>query len=256
MTSSDQPFSLLVSDLHLSRTEPALVEHLYRFLDQVAPGADALYVLGDLFEVWLGDDTLADPLHTGVCEAFARLANSGTRLYFMHGNRDFLIGQSFATSCAMTLLDDPALVDLHGTPTLLMHGDSLCTDDAGYMAFRQQVRNPLWQQHFLSRPLAERIAMARDARAQSQAAQRDKTDEIMDVNADTVATVLRTQGYPRLIHGHTHRPMLHQTELDSHLCQRWVLPDWRADRSGWLRCTAQSCGYEDFSGPLQFARLA
>ena len=251
MRDCGQPFSLLISDLHLSRAEPALLEHLHRFLMDVAPGAQALYVLGDLFEYWLGDDTLADPLHAVVCQAFADLAAHGTRLFFMHGNRDFLIGRQFGERCGMTLLDDPTQVDLHGTATLLMHGDSLCIDDTGYMAFRQQVRNPAWQQDFLARPLAERIAMAQAARAQSQAAQLEKSCEIMDVNLNAVAGIWREYGYARLIHGHTHRPMLHQLQLDGHDCQRWVLPDWRSDQTGWLRCDAQGCRYENFAGPMR-----
>jgi len=239
-----QPFSLLISDLHLRDSDPSIFEHLQSVLHTHAVGAHALYVLGDLFEYWLGDDTLDHPWHAAICRAFAERAEAGTQLFFMHGNRDFLLGDAFAKQSRMTLLTDPTLVNLHGTPTLLLHGDTLCTDDIDYLAFRRQVRDTTWQRWFVSRPLDERIAMAQTARAQSQAAQHDKTPQITDVNNAAVEQMLRQHHYPRMIHGHTHRPMCHQHQLDGHLCERWVLPDWRTDQTGWLRCDMTGCRIE------------
>lgn len=158
----------------------------------------------------------------------------------MHGNRDFLMGKALENACGGRLLPDPTRLNLYGTPTLLMHGDTLCTDDAAYMAFRSDVRAPTWQARFLAQPLAQRKAQIEQLRAQSKAAQSLKTPEIMDVNREAVAALLRTHDYPRLIHGHTHRPAQHVHEVDQHRSERWVLPDWY-EQGGYLRCDANGC---------------
>ena len=240
-------FSLLTSDLHLSPAQPHVTHQFGEFLRRHAGGAHALYLLGDLFEYWLGDDTLDAPLAQQIIAWLAELSTRGTQVYLMHGNRDFLIGTEFARRCGARLLDDPCLINLHGTPTLLSHGDSLCTDDLPYQAFRRQVRHPVWQAQFLALPVAERIAQAETARRQSEAAQQEKSAAIMDVNLDAVHALLRAHGYPRLIHGHTHRPARHSFELDNHACERWVLPDWSDTRNGWLRCDAGGCSFEQLA---------
>ena len=239
-------FSLLISDLHLSDAQPVVTQQFIQFLTYTAPSAKAVYILGDLFEYWLGDDTLTQPYPTLICQALRQLSDSGVNLYLIHGNRDFLLGAAFAQLCGLTLLEDPCPIDLHGTPTLLMHGDTLCTDDTGYQQFRQQVRNPAWQQHFLSLPLPERVALARDAREQSTAAQPLKSSNIMDVNITAVNDTLRHYHYPRIIHGHTHRPALHAVTVDQHACERWVLPDWHATQAGWLKCDSTGCRFEGY----------
>jgi len=232
--------SLFISDLHLSADRPEVLSAFVEFLVTTAAHAEALYILGDLFEYWAGDDDLDDPFNRQVVAALASLRAGGTALYLMHGNRDFLMGKALASACGAHLLPDTSLIDLHGTPTLLMHGDTLCTDDTAYMAFRAQVRDPQWQQAFLAQPLPQRKAQIEQLREQSRLAQRQKTAEIMDVNAESVINTLRQRNYPRLIHGHTHRPALHVLEIDGCLCERWVLPDWY-EQGGYLRCDEQGC---------------
>jgi UDP-2,3-diacylglucosamine hydrolase len=232
--------SLFISDLHLSADRPEVLSAFAKFLVTTAAQAKALYILGDLFEYWAGDDDLDAPFNRQIVSALANLHAGGTALYLMHGNRDFLMGEALASACGAQLLPDPSLVDLHGTPTLLMHGDTLCTDDTAYMAFRAQVREAAWQQHFLAQPLAQRKAQIEQLREQSRLAQRQKTAEIMDVNAESVINTLRQRDYPRLIHGHTHRPALHVHEIDGHRCERWVLPDWY-EQGGYLRCDEHGC---------------
>jgi UDP-2,3-diacylglucosamine hydrolase len=232
---------LLISDLHLRPERPYLTGAFFGFLEGPAQQAQALYILGDLFEYWVGDDCLeGDAFSTSVAHALASLAAGGVPVYLMGGNRDFLMGTAFARTSGASLLPDPTLIELSGIPTLLMHGDSLCTDDAAYQDFRRLSRSPEWQSEFLSHPLGERLAMAEAYRRQSEAAKAGKTDEIMDVNPEAVAAVLRAYGYPRLIHGHTHRPDRHEQTVDGHICERWVLPDWR-DRAVWLECGAGGC---------------
>ncbi|NOT18075.1 MAG: UDP-2,3-diacylglucosamine diphosphatase [Sulfuriferula sp.] len=232
--------SLFISDLHLCESRPHINQLFFAFLTQTAIHADALYILGDLFEYWLGDDTLDQHLNQQVALSLRQLVDGGVSVYFMHGNRDFLIAQQFALSSGAQLLSDPTLIDLYGTPTLLMHGDTLCTDDVKYLAFRDQVRDPQWQQQFLAQTIATRIAIAQQARDLSESAKQEKSVEIMDVNDTAVAQVLRTQHYPRLIHGHTHRPDVHTHIVDGHECQRWVLTDWY-QQGGYLRCDADAC---------------
>jgi UDP-2,3-diacylglucosamine hydrolase len=233
-------FTAFVSDVHLSEERPRIVEQFFEFLAGEARAADALYVLGDLFEYWAGDDDLEDALNRRVADAFSKLHAAGTPVHFLHGNRDFLVGRAFAESAGASLLEDGTVVDLYGTPTLLMHGDILCTDDVEYQKFRAYARDPVNQARFLALPLPARRAQIRGIRAQSESAKGAKTAEIMDVNAKAVDEALRRSGYPRLIHGHTHRPGRHEHEVDGHTCERWVLADWYANGS-YLKCDASGC---------------
>ncbi|MBI3141128.1 MAG: UDP-2,3-diacylglucosamine diphosphatase [Rhodocyclales bacterium] len=232
--------SLFVSDLHLCPSRPQIGRLFSRFLQGPARNARALYVLGDLFEYWAGDDDLDDPFNGEVCAALRGLSESGVAVFFMAGNRDFLLGAAFARAAGLTLLAEPARLDLEGTPTLLMHGDTLCTDDAQYQAFRAQVRTADWQRSFLAQPLAERKGRIEALRRESEAQKRIKPMAIMDVNAQAVAEVLREHGCTRLIHGHTHRPAHHDLEVDGRRCERWVLADWY-DRGSYLECDAAGC---------------
>lgn len=233
--------SLFISDLHLCPERPRTVALFLHFLRDTAQQAEALYILGDLFEYWIGDDDLASPFHDGIAQALAQRVASGVKIYLLHGNRDFLIGPAFAQTAGLRLLDEPSLIDLYGTPTLLSHGDTLCSDDVDYQKFRDMVRAPAWQQSFLARPLAQRKALIEQWRGKSEQEKQYKEDTIMDANPDTVATILREYGYPRLIHGHTHRPAMHLHRVDGHDCERWVLPAWDEDGGGYLRCDRDGC---------------
>jgi len=232
--------SLFISDLHLSSTRPEINRVFHAFMHEIAPQAAALYVLGDLFEYWAGDSDLADPFNNEVCSAFAALSTSATKLYVMHGNRDFLMSQAFAHRCTAELLVDPTFINLYGTPTLLMHGDTLCSDDVQYQEFRTLVRSPDWQQTFLAQPLSARKTAIRKLREKSVQEKRGKTEMIMDVTESSVFQVLRDNNYPRLIHGHTHRPAKHVHDIDGHSCERWVLNDWY-QQGGYLRCDDSGC---------------
>lgn len=231
----EMPHTLFISDLHLSRGHPFSTQLFDRFIADISPQAEALYILGDLFEYWAGDDDLADPFHVRVMNDLRRLDERGVHLFIMHGNRDFLMDERLAAACHARLLSDPLLLDLYGTPTLLTHGDALCTDDAAYQQFRRMVRNPAWRDGFLTLPLAERKAQIEGMRAQSEQSKRDKAPDIMDVNDEAVLALLRQYHYPRLIHGHTHRPARHLHQVDGHACERWVLGDWDAGRAQILR---------------------
>ena len=231
--------SIFVSDLHLCTTRPAINRLFFDFLRGPAARAGALYILGDLFEYWAGDDD-GDTFNASVLAALRELSGRGVALYLMHGNRDFLIGSRFSTACGAQLLPDPTRVDLYGTPTLLMHGDTLCTDDVRYQDFRAKVRTPEWQQQFLSQPVAARKQIIAGLRTENAAAKKLKSKAIMDVTVATVEARLRDHGYPRLIHGHTHRPALHEHSVDGKRCERWVLADWYTSGS-YLHCDAQGC---------------
>jgi len=232
--------TLFVSDLHLSPERPHVHPQFFDFTGRIARGADALYVLGDLFEYWVGDDDLRDPLNTAVADALRALSASGVAVRLMHGNRDLLIGHAFAQRCGAELIGDAVLVDLYGVRTLVMHGDTLCTDDTDYQKFRAYARDSGNQARFLARPLAERREEMLELRRRSEESKRVKPADIMDVSAQTVDQVLRDHGYPRLIHGHTHRPARHVHVVDGRACERWVLNDWYA-RGGYLRCDAGGC---------------
>ncbi len=219
--------SLFVSDLHLDPERPDITALFGRFLDGEARGADALYILGDLFEAWVGDD---DPSEAGafVADRLRALADAGVPTYFIRGNRDFLLGDAYAARCGMTLLDDPTVIDLYGTPTLLLHGDLLCTDDTAYQQFRAQTRSPQWQAQFLAQPLAARLAFAAQARAASQArygelVAKGMAETIGDVAPTTVQDWFARHGVQRMIHGHTHRPAIHDEGGGR---TRIVLGDW------------------------------
>ena len=229
--------TLFISDLHLDDSRPAVVEGFERFLSRTAAGADALYILGDLFEYWVGDDGLAMPLPARAAEALSQLAVR-VPVYFMHGNRDFLVADRFAAASGAKLLADPTVVDLYGKPTLLMHGDTLCTGDVAYQKFRAQVRSPAWQSAVLAKPLAARIAMARQLRETSDAAKGEKGMEIMDVAPEAVEAAFRAHACDTLIHGHTHRPGRHEHVVDGRKCVRWVLPDWYG-RGGYLEASPE-----------------
>ena len=232
--------SLLISDLHLSADQPHSMAAFKHFISNIAPQAESLYILGDLFEYWAGDDDLHDPFHNQVISALHGLAVHDTKVYLLHGNRDLLMGLELARACEATLLNDPAQLDLYGTSTLLSHGDALCTDDIEYQNFRSQVRDKKFQNNFLAQPLAARKAHIEQMRRNSTLAKQNKAAEIMDVNDTAVAALLRTYHYPRLIHGHTHRPNHHKHIVDGHSCERWVLGDWYQHGSA-LRCDAQGC---------------
>ena len=220
-----------ISDLHLCADRPALTAVFERYLAGPARAAARLYILGDLFEYWAGDDDLDDPLNTHVAGLLADLAESGCQVFFMPGNRDFLIGADFAARARLQLLAEPARIELGNEAVLLCHGDSLCTDDLAYQAFRSQVRNPAWQAQFLGQPLAVRKQIIAGVRMKSEEAKSEKAAAIMDVNSEAVVALFREHAVSQLIHGHTHRPADHQVDADGRTCQRLVLADWR-DENG------------------------
>jgi len=229
-----------ISDLHLCDSRPDINRVFFEFLRGPAREAEALYILGDLFEYWAGDDDLVDPFNRSVAGALVEYSRAGIPLCFMHGNRDFLLDGEFAKASGMALLGDPHALDLFGTPTVLMHGDTLCTDDVDYQKFRAQVRNPGWQKGFLALPLEARKRQIEGVRQTSESEKTRKAPEIMDVNQSAVESALRAYAYPRLIHGHTHRPAKHIHRVDGRSCERWVLADWY--RSGsYLRCDERGC---------------
>ena len=236
---------LFVSDLHLDADRPEATRAFYRFLEERASNAKALYVLGDLFEAWVGDDD-DSPLAREVVEALAQLAASGTAVYFAHGNRDFLVGEDFCQRSGAILLEETSVIEIGGERVLLMHGDSLCTDDHDYQEFRAMVRDPGWQAGFLALPLMERRALAAQARDASRLSTSGKPAEIMDVNAAAVAETMRLNGVRRLIHGHTHRPAVHEFNLDGAPATRTVLGDWF--RRGWaLECNESEFSLDSFA---------
>lgn len=227
-----------VSDLHLSPERPAIAEAFTNFLRGGAAGANSLYILGDLFEFWAGDDTLDEPFNHAVAAALRDLHDDGVAVHVMHGNRDFLLGPRFAAASGARLLADTAVIDLYGERTLLMHGDTLCTEDRRYQAFRAKVRRPAVQKLFLSLPRSLRLAIARRARRLSEHDKARKQMRIMDVTPAAVVQALRTSGCRRLIHGHTHKPASHAHDVDGVQCERIVLADWY-EHGEYLRCDAQ-----------------
>jgi len=232
--------TLFIADLHLCPERPQTTRIFQDFVCRTASLAEALYILGDLFEYWAGDDDLAAPHHAGVASALAKLNQGGTAVFIMHGNRDFLMAGDFAQAAQARIIPDPTLIDLYGTPTLLTHGDTLCSGDTAYLAFRAKVRDASWQTDFLARPLAERKTEIEALRQRSEADKPLKSKAEMDAHPDAVAAALRKYGYPRLIHGHTHRPARHLHQIDGHDCERWVLDSWHEGGS-YLRCDASGC---------------
>ena len=241
------PPTLFISDLHLSRERPALVEAFQALLAGPVRAAGALYVLGDLFDVWLGDDQLRDPLAADVAAALAASADAGVRVYLQRGNRDFLLGERFARAAGATLLPDAVVHPLHGTPTLLMHGDQLCTDDLKYQRYRAWWVEPAHRRRFLALPWFARRGIGAMLRGASRRANRGKAEAIMDVSDDAVAAALREHRVSRLIHGHTHRPARHEHIVDDVRRERLVLADWY-DRASYLRIDEQGAEALTFDG--------
>lgn len=225
---------LFISDLHLQPERPAITEAFLRFLDEQALAAKQLYLLGDLFEYWAGDDDLTAPFHQQIVSALRRVSDAGVEVFWIAGNRDFLVGADFAAAAGLTLLPETWVIEVGGKRIVLLHGDAQCTDDVKYMAFRAQVRQPAWQQQFLAMPLEQRKQIIAGLRENSKQAHTEKSYEIMDVTPAAIAEVFEQTGATIMIHGHTHRPAVH--DVDGKL--RYVLPDWEPDavppRGGWL----------------------
>ncbi|NHZ64650.1 UDP-2,3-diacylglucosamine diphosphatase [Massilia genomosp. 1] len=234
MTLPARTLALLISDLHLQEAHAYTVDAFFAFLEERAMAARALYILGDLFEYWAGDDDLDAPLHRRIAAGIRAVSDAGIPVYWIAGNRDFLVGQAFADAAGMQLLAEPHIADIGGQKIVLVHGDAQCTDDINYMAFRQQVRQPAWQAQFLAMPLAQRKAIIANLREGSKEAHSTKTMEIMDVTPQAIDALFAATGTDVLIHGHTHRPALHQHDGK----RRYVLPDWEPDadppRGGWI----------------------
>jgi UDP-2,3-diacylglucosamine hydrolase len=236
---------LFISDLHLCDSRPHISTAFISFLENTAPKAQALYILGDLFEYWAGDDCIgansieSDALQT-IIQALGSLCKT-TPVFFMAGNRDFLIGAGFEKATGITILNDPSLINLYGKPVLLSHGDALCADDIAYQQFRTEVRTKAWQNQFLSQPLASRIAYIEQLRSKSEQEKSTKSMQIMDVNTLAVEHLLSQHDYPPLfIHGHTHRPNQHLHTINGHQCARWVLGDWY-EQGSYLLLNADGC---------------
>jgi len=234
---------LFISDLHLSPERPAIAALFLAFLRGRARTARALYILGDLFEYWIGDDLADRPEVAPLVAALRDLTGAGVPVYVMHGNRDFLLGNGFEQASGCHLLPDPTVIDLYGERVLLMHGDTLCTDDVEYQKFRTLVRDPHWIRQFLDKPVPERLAMVREVREVSKTATAAKKPEIMDVNPGAVQAAFREHGVHHLIHGHTHRPAQHALRVDGIEVRRTVLGDWY-EQGSVLDCQPEGCHLE------------
>lgn len=221
---------MLISDLHLEQERPDITRAFLDLLGGRAREAQALYILGDFFEVWVGDDAMS-PYQLSICQALRELSDSGTQIFLMHGNRDFMLGKAFCKAAGATLLKDPSVVDFYGEPVLLMHGDSLCTRDEAYMRMRRVLRNPLTLWILRHLPLRTRHRLARKLRNESRAQTRMKANDIVDVTPEEVPRVMQAFGVHTLVHGHTHRPAIHKLQLGEQAAKRIVLGDW--DRQGW-----------------------
>ncbi|MDH5611816.1 MAG: UDP-2,3-diacylglucosamine diphosphatase [Gammaproteobacteria bacterium] len=229
---------LFISDLHLDPDRPEIVHLFERFIDEIAIHAERLYILGDFLEYWLGDDDKA----TGLDAAFKslkKLSDCGTDVFFMAGNRDFLVGETLARKCGFKIIDEPFIEIINGKAALLMHGDTLCTDDVAYQSFRTMVRNKAWQDEILAKSLEERQQLARSFRKQSGQANAKKDYEIMDVNQETVITTMQQHSVNLLIHGHTHRKAIHHFKINNQPAKRIVLGDWH-EKGSYLRISKQS----------------
>ena len=224
---------LFISDLHLTIERPHTIKLFLKFMDEVASSTKSLYILGDFVEYWIGDDVDNDVQEHGLraaLYAIKYLAEQGTKVYFMPGNRDFLIGHALSKKYNFTLIDDPTIINIADKPVLLMHGDTLCIDDLEYQKFREMVRSDTWQSAFLSKPLNEREQIVMQLREKSKAANTTKTMDIMDVNLDFVCETMKKHDVTTLIHGHTHRPAVHDFIVENNAMKRYVLSDW--DESG------------------------
>ncbi len=218
-----------ISDLHLDVNRPEIIQFFLEFLDDIKPQADAVYILGDLFEYWIGDDMLELSIFkpfSSVISKLKSLSDANVKLYFIAGNRDFLIADSFANKTACKLLPDEKVIDLYSVPTLIMHGDTLCTDDVEYLKLREMLRSKAWQDNFLSLPIEERMQQAQALRDSSKKEMKNKAEEILDVNQITVENTMQQQGVLQLIHGHTHRMATHHFQLNKQAAHRIVLGDW------------------------------
>jgi len=236
---------LFISDLHLATERPEIIELFVKFINTDARNADALYILGDLFEVWLGDDYCEPGLEPAI-NALKNFSESGIPLFVIHGNRDFLMGTGFENMTGCKLLPDPSTIQLGETLTLISHGDELCIDDTEYMAFRQMVRDPQWQNTFLSKPIEDRIAFAKQARSESISKTQQKAMDIMDVNQNAVEQLMTKHKVELLIHGHTHRPNTHHFEVNGKTLTRIVLGDWY-EQGSVLVCNNNNCTLERIS---------
>ncbi|MGS0743222.1 UDP-2,3-diacylglucosamine diphosphatase [Glaciimonas sp. GG7] len=244
--------ALFISDLHLQESHSRTTQAFYDFLKIHARNASQLYLLGDLFEYWAGDDDLESPYNREIANAIRQVSAAGVKVYWIAGNRDFLVGDIFAQAAGLTLLPDPFVATISGHRLLLAHGDAQCTDDVDYMVFRAQVRQPQWQQQFLALPLQQRKIIIANARSESRKEQQNKSIEIMDVNPRAIAMLFAETGTDTLIHGHTHRPALHNYAVADKTLKRYVLPDWEYDvvrqRGGWISIDAdgiiQRFGYD------------
>lgn len=232
--------TLFISDLHLCNKRPEITELFLDFLRQDAVSADALYILGDFYEFWVGDDVAMTAEYRPITKALQTLTSQGVAVYILPGNRDFLLGKGFETLTGCEILTEPYRLDLYGHPTLLMHGDSLCTDDTEYQEFRKQVRDPKWQAEFLAKPLQDRIDLFNKYRRISMEVTANKSTEIMDTNQQAIEQVMQQHGVNLLIHGHTHRPDEHHFEINKQAMTRIVLANWdsdgsvlRVDKDGW-----------------------
>jgi UDP-2,3-diacylglucosamine hydrolase len=218
---------LFISDLHLCESRPKVTQQFIDWLNHLDTDTQAVYILGDFFEYWVGDDATSPAFHPPIFSTLSKLVEKKVSVYLMHGNRDFLIGEDFSAQTGVKLLPDPTLLTLFGKTILLTHGDQLCTDDLEYMNFRQMVRQPTWQTTFLSQPVAQRNAFVKAARAKSEQDKANKSMAIMDVNQSAVEALIRQYSFPEyLVHGHTHRPKQHFHTVDGHQVERWVLGDW------------------------------
>ncbi|WP_462151686.1 UDP-2,3-diacylglucosamine diphosphatase [Pseudoalteromonas xiamenensis] len=218
-----------ISDLHLSENRPDILHAFYQFLDShMTSNVDALYILGDFFEVWVGDD-YETPFTLGIAERLNQLAEKNINVYFVHGNRDFLVGKRFAARASIALLPEQSVIDLYGTPTVILHGDEMCTQDEAYQAFRRKSRGWWWPRLMLAMPLWYRKRVARQAREKSKLSQMDKPPEVLDVTQDAVAKMFEKFAVKNMIHGHTHRPNIHKNEVFG--STRTVLGDWYTQSS-------------------------
>lgn len=232
--------TLFISDLHLTHQRPAVTDLFLVFLEERAASADALYILGDLFEYWIGDEALELKTIRPIIDGLKKLVTAGTPVYVVRGNRDVLLGSDFEKACGCKILDDPTVIELNGEATLISHGDYLCTDDIDHQEFREMILDPEWQRQFLAKNIKEREAIACTYREMSMASTAEKNPDIMDVNQQAVEQVFSDNNVQQMIHGHTHRPAIHEFELDNKSCKRIVLGDWY-DQGSVLHCDQNGC---------------
>lgn len=234
--------TLFISDLHLSAERTDITDCFLTFMKEETTGIDALYVLGDLFEMWIGDDD-DSPFHQQIKSAFRQLTDSGVPCYFIHGNRDFLVGKRFSRETGVQLLPEHSVIDLYGTPTLILHGDTLCTLDEEYQRYRKKVHNRFIQWLFFRLPLSYRQKIGNKMRSNSSMTNQEKAQDVMDVTPDEVEKIMAQYQVTAMIHGHTHRPAIHHLNVGSLSASRTVLGDWY-DHGSVLVCTPDGCQLE------------